>query len=252
VKIYTVPNTVMFFLNERTAPFGELAVRRAVEYSVDRSAITRLFGGLAAPTENLFPSYWSSYRKISDYTYDLDKARQLIKGAGASGAPVTVWSDDRQEAVKVNTYLVNQLNAIGLKAKLKVVSFAVYYQTVGNQKTKAQVVWANFFADYPHPLAKIDQLFNGQRILQTGNYNFGNVDFPEINDEIEALKKEPVLTSAVAARWARVDRQLVVDKAAVVPVATASYIDFFGPSIDPKCYVNSQVYLWDFSRTCQK
>lgn len=252
MKIYTVPNTIMFFLNERTAPFDKLDVRRAVEYGIDRNAIVRLYGGLAEPTENLFPKYWSSYRKISDYTYDLAKARQLVKSAGAVGAPVTVWSDDREEARKVNTYLVDQLNAIGLKAKLKVISFKVYYETVGNQKTKAQVVWANFFADYPHPIAKIDQLFNGNRIQATGNYNFGNVDFPEINHEIEALKKEPVLTPKVAARWAAVDRQLVVDKAAVVPAATRSFIDFFGPTIDPKCYVNSQVYLWDFSTTCKK
>lgn len=252
VKIYTVPNTVMFFLNERTAPFDELDVRRAVEYGVDRAAIVRLYGGLADPTENLFPSYWSSYRKITAYTYDPNMARQLIKKAGAVGTPVTVWSDDTEQGVKVNTYLVNQLNAIGLKAKLKVVSASVYYQTVGNQKTKAQVVWANFFADYPQPVAKIDQLFNGHRILPTGNYNFGNVNFPEINNEIEALKKEPVLTPSVAARWAEVDRQLVVDKAAVVPVATANYVSFFGPSIDPKCYVNSQVYLWDFDTTCKK
>src|SRR5207247_352711 len=102
MKIYTVPNTIMFFLNERTAPFDKLAVRRAVDYGIDRDAIVRLYGGLAQPTENLFPSYWTSYKKIDTYTYDLAKARQLIKSANAVGTKVTVWSDDREEARKVN------------------------------------------------------------------------------------------------------------------------------------------------------
>ncbi len=103
-------------------------------------------------------------------------------------------------------YVADQLNKIGLKAKVKLVARAVYWQTVGNQATKAQIGWADWFQDYPHPLDWFDVMMNGDRITQIHNNNYGNVDVKAVNAKIAALKKEPTLTDAVNAQWAA-DRQ---------------------------------------------
>ena len=43
-------------------------------------------------------------------------------------------------------------------AKLKQINAAVYWTTVGNQSTKAQIGFTDWYQDYPHPLDWFDVL----------------------------------------------------------------------------------------------
>ncbi|MEP6978811.1 MAG: ABC transporter substrate-binding protein [Thermoleophilia bacterium] len=251
LKIYTPANTYYFFINTRQAPFDKLKVRQAVEYAIDRDALVRLYGGLANPTENVLPPTYPQYKKLSMYPHDLAKAKQLIKAAGATGAAVTVWGNDAETSKKPVAYLADVLNSIGLKAKLKIVNGSVYWTTIGNQATKAQIGFADWFQDYPHPLDWFDVLLNGNRITQTHNNNYSNANDPAVNAKIDALKKEPKLTDSVNQQWAEVDK-MVAEKALWVPYANRQFTDFFGKDVDTSCYITHVLYQFDFSRICKK
>ena len=251
LKIYTPANTYYFFVNNRTPPFDNVKVRQAVNYAIDRDALVRLFGGLANPTENVLPPTYPQYKKITLYPHDLAKAKQLIQDAGAKGAAVTVWGNDAETTKKLVAYLADVLNSIGLNAKLKIVNGSVYWTTIGNQATKAQIGFADWFQDYPHPLDWFDVLLNGERITQTHNNNYSNANDPAINKKIDALKKESTLTASVNQQWADVDK-MVMDKAYWVPYANRQFTDFFGKDVDTSCYITHVLYQFDFSRICKK
>ena len=51
----------------------------------------------------------------------------------------------------VTEYLADVLEQIGLKPQLRIVNGDVYFQTIGNQNTKAAAGFANWFQDFPHP-----------------------------------------------------------------------------------------------------
>ena len=55
------------------------------------------------------------------------------------------------------------LNSLGFKATEKIVNSAVYWATIGNEANKAQIGFADWFQDYPHPLDWFDVLLNGQQ-----------------------------------------------------------------------------------------
>jgi len=251
LKIYTPANTYYFFVNTRQAPFDKVQVRQAVNYAIDRDALVRLYGGLASPTENVLPPTYPQYKKISMYPHDLAKAKQLIKAAGATGAAVTVWGNDSETSKKPVAYLADVLNSIGLKAKLKIVNASVYWTTIGNQATKAQIGFADWFQDYPHPLDWFDVLLNGNRITQTHNNNYSNANNPAVNAKIDALKKEPKLTDSVNQQWADVDK-MVAQQALWVPYINRQFTDFFGKDVDTSCYITHVLYQFDFSRICKK
>jgi peptide/nickel transport system substrate-binding protein len=251
LKVYTPANTYYFFMNERTPPFDKLQVRQAVNYGIDRNALVRLYGGLATPTENILPPTYPQYQIHKFYPYNLAKAKQLIKAAGATGASVTVWGSNRETSKKPVAYLADALNKIGLKASLKIIDASIYWTTIGNQATKAQIGFADWFQDYPHPLDWFDVLLNGERITQTHNNNYSDFNDPAVNKEIDALKKEPTLTSAVNARWAALDAK-VMKEAAWAPYINRQFTDFFGTNIDTSCYINHVLYDFDFSRICMK
>ena len=92
---------------------------------------------------------------------------------------------------------------------------------------------------------------NGKRITPTHNNNFANANIPSINRTIEELKLQPRLTPRVNARWAALDRQ-VMEQALWAPYYNPQLTDFFGPSIDTKCYVNHVVYFFEWAYICKK
>ena len=214
--------------------------------------MVRLYGGLARSTENVLPPTYPAYRKLRLYPYDVGRARRLIQRAGAARARVTVWTSDRTTSQPQASYLVQALRSIGLDARIKVVPQAVYWTTIGNQRTRAQIGIANWFQDYPHPLDWFDVLLNGRRITRTDNQNYANADVPQLNARIEALKREPTLTNAVNAEWAEVDR-LVLERALWAPFANRQFVDFFAKDVDlERCYVNHVLFELDFARICRK
>jgi peptide/nickel transport system substrate-binding protein len=144
------------------------------------------------------------------------------------------------------------LSKIGYKPKLHLLSHQVYFQTIGNQATKAQAMFTDWFQDYPHPLDWFDVLLNGNRITQQHNNNVGNVNVPSVNKEIEALKKETGTSQAVNDRWAKVDKDLMATYATTVPYMNRSQTDFFSSRMDMSCYKFSVVLYWDWGLSCQK
>jgi len=251
LKIYTPANTYYFFMNNRLAPFDNVKVRQAVNYAIDRNALVRLYGGLATPTENILPPTYPQYKKHTFYPLDLAKAKQLIEQAGAKGATVTVWGSNRDTSKKPVQYLQDVLKSIGLNAKLKIIDAAIYWTTIGNQQTKAQIGFADWFQDYPHPLDWFDVLLNGTRITDTHNNNYSNFNDPATNTDIADLKQKTKLDATVNGQWAALDAQ-IMKKAGWAPYVNRQFTDFFSKNVDTGCYVNHVLYQFDFSRICMK
>jgi peptide/nickel transport system substrate-binding protein len=240
-------------MNNRIAPFNNVKVRQAVNYAINRQALVRIYGGLATPTQNVLPPTYPQYKKLNLYPYNLAKAKALIKAAGATGAPVTVWTSNNESrrAPEAGQYLQGVLKSIGLNAKLKEINAAIYWTTVGNQSTKSQIGFADWFQDYPHPLDWFDVLLNGARITDTHNNNYANFDNAAVNAKIDALKKQPTLTSSVNAQWAQVDK-MVMEQAPWAPYLNQQGIDTFNSDIDLSCYIFHVNYQFDFSTICHK
>ena len=253
IKIYTPPNTYYYFMNTRVAPFDNLKVRQAVNYAIDRKQLVGIYGGLATPTENVLPPGYPQYKKLDLYPYNLAKAKQLIRQAGATAAPVTVWTSDNEpgRAPEAGAYLKRVLGSIGLKATLNTIGAATYWTTIGNEKTKAQIGFADSYQEYPHPLDWFDPLLNGNRITPLYNSNYANFDDPAVNAKIEALKKEPSLDGSINAEWAALDKAVML-QAPWAPFVNVEAIDTFGPDVDLGCYVQHVNYQFDFATICHK
>jgi peptide/nickel transport system substrate-binding protein len=243
-------NTYYFWMNIREAPFNKLAVRQAVNYALDRGAMQRIvWGGLGQATQNVLPPTYPSYQKLTLYPHNVTKAKQLINSAGAKGAKVTVWTRDVSDARDAAQYYTSILNSIGLNASLNILPRATYYSTVGNVATHAQTGWARWLEDYPHPLDWFDVLLNGNRITNTDNNNYAWYSNKKTNAEIEGLKKSQVLTPAVNARWAAVEKQ-IMQQAPWAPWSNRVFPEFFSKKIG--CIHIQRLYGIDALRLCRK
>ena len=250
LRIFTPPNLMYFFMNTRVPPFNSVKVRQAVNYAISRRWLKRLAGGLAHTTENILPLPYASFRAHSLYRHDLRKAIRLVRESGYRGRRVFVWNHDVAADRPFTKYLVSVLKRIGFHATEKVVTAGSYWTTLGDEKTRAQIGFADWVQDYPHPLDWFG-LLDGHSITPTHNSNYANFDVGWANREIDALSRHPELTAKVDRGWAALDRK-VMRLAPWAPFLDQEETDFFGPRVDLGCYVNNVLYEFDYASICVK
>ena len=248
LKFFTPPNLMYFFMNTRVPPFTSLKVRQAVNYAISRRWLKRLAGGLAHTSENILPPGYPSFRPHSLYRHNLRKAIRLVRESGYRGKRVVVWNHDVPADRPFTEYLVAVLKQIGFRAQEKVVTAGSYWTTIGNETTRAQIGFANWVQDYPHPLDWF-RLLDGRAITPTHNSNYANFDVPWVNREIEKLTRPKELTRHIDRRWARLDRQ-VMRLAPWAPFLNQEGTDFFSKRVNLHCYVNNVLYEFDYARIC--
>jgi peptide/nickel transport system substrate-binding protein len=253
LQTFTPPNLMYFFMNTRVAPFNNARVRQAVNYAISRRWLRRLAGGLAQTTENILPPAYPAFSAHDLYPHNLRKATRLVhRYLRESGykRKVFVWNHDVAADLPFTEYLVSVLNRIGFHAGEKAVTASSYWTTIGKQRTRAQIGFADWVQDFPHPLDWFG-LLDGRAITPTHNSNYANFDAAWANREIEALARQPYLTHAVDERWASLDRR-VMRLAPWAPFLNQEETDFFSPRVVLGCYVNNVLYEFDYASICVK
>jgi peptide/nickel transport system substrate-binding protein len=255
VKFFTTPSTYYFFMNQRTPPFDNLKARMAVNYGIDRDQLVKIRGGLGRTTQNFLPPTYPQYKKIDFYKHDVAKAKQLVQQSGTKGMKVTVYTIGDDEIDKATgEYLQGVLKQIGWNADIRELGGGTYFTIVGNQATKAQIGFTDWFQDYPYPTDWFGVLQDGTKITQTHNNNNSNVDIPAVNKEIDRLSHLPpgqANSKETNDAWAKLDHDLMVKYASQVPYLNGLLTDFFSSRMDPTCNVITNFYS-DFSQYCLK
>ena len=256
----TTASTYYFFMNTRVPPFDDPQVREAVNYGIDKPGLARIFAGELAPGCSFLPPGVPGFDEALDVEEcpwgnpneppDLEKARALIKEAGVDGMDVTVYGNNDDPTDKVTEAYADMLTKMGFNAEPKILDGGVYFQTIGNQKTKAQTGFANWFQDFPHP-KNFMFLVDGKSIQPTNNQNFGNVDDPEVTKGIADLNQEPDLTKAEE-DWVDLNKKLV-ERAWIAPYGHRKLSTFFSERMDfENCRRFHPVYFNDYSSWCLK
>jgi peptide/nickel transport system substrate-binding protein len=249
-------NVYYFFMNSSIPPFDKKEVRQALNYAVDSRALSRLFGGRLEPGCNFLPPGLQGHKELDPCPYgdpnepgDLQKARQMITDAGAEGETVSVYTNNDENRPEIGQYLADTINKIGMKADLKVIDAGVYFQTVGNDKTKAQAGMGNWFQDFPHP-ANFLFLIDGDTNQPTNNQNYGRVDDPKLNKLIEEVEAAPA--DGAIDQAAEADKY-AVDEGYVAPYGTEKVATFLSERMDfENCVLFHPVYQNDYSSWCLK
>jgi peptide/nickel transport system substrate-binding protein len=171
-----------------------------------------------------------------------------VRESGFKGKHVFVWNHDVPGDRPFTDYLMHVLDQIGFHATEKIVTAGSYWATIGNQKTGAQIGFADFVQDYPHPLDWF-RLLDGRAITQIHNSNYANFDVGWANRQIAALTRPTELTPEVNKEWAALDRK-VMRLAPWAPFLNQEATDFFSARVDLGCYVNNVLYEFDYATIC--
>jgi peptide/nickel transport system substrate-binding protein len=142
-----------------TSPFSNLKVRQAISYAIDRQGIANTLGyGLWEVVNQPAAAYQFGHIDNVPYTYDVAKAKQLMKDAGypngfkTSIIASTSFSRDPLVAIQA------QLAAIGVTVELKMVEMAAWNEYV-NKGWDNSLVWATQGATFTNYVSFLNQYY---------------------------------------------------------------------------------------------
>jgi peptide/nickel transport system substrate-binding protein len=222
-------------VNNKQGPFANVNLRKAFWAALDRvalgktrggSLVTNVMthfiypeipgfeqaGGLAGPQVdyNQYPSgnlhVAEKYLRLAGYPSGRYTGTKTIQVVGATGSPSSTAAE-----------IVNQtLKNLGFKTRFSLVEVSTMYSKFCGVPAEQIDVCPSvgWVADFGDPQAVLDVTFNGAHIEPEGNSNWGQVNDAAINRMMAAA--EPVVgTAARAQAWAKIDRELVAQAAAI-------------------------------------
>lgn len=177
---------IFYQLNYDKPPTNDRRVRLAINHAVDKQAIIeRVLQGAGSPARSVLEAMVWGHAPIGTYAYDPDKARALLKEAGATNARVVLMSPDNRYLLdsQVSQAVAGYLKAVGLDVDLRVIGdWPGYIDAIKKREFNMYMLgWAGSTGD---PDQVLQSLFHGRRAGQTWNLGgFKNTEIDGLIDE---------------------------------------------------------------------
>ena len=177
--------TYYVFMNVNEKPFTDLKVREAVNYAIDTQRLQKVLAGQTKALNQILPDGMPGYQPDKTfYTYDPEKAKQLLTEAGfPNGFEVTFYGHNVDPFPKIAQAVQADLEAVGIKAKIKLMDKATYWDFISLPQSHAGIGLTDWYMDFPDPSDFIGPLYT-HPIEGGANANFYT------NPEVEKLYEE--------------------------------------------------------------
>jgi peptide/nickel transport system substrate-binding protein len=136
------PHEWCYIFNDSMPPFNNKMVRQALNYAVDRSGMcNNLLNHLAEPTGALFYAGHAWFGNATPYTYDPQKAKQMLAAAGyPNGFSMTIKAPSSGSGnmwpIEMNQFVQKNLADIGVKLTVNTVEWQTLLTEYTADRTK--------------------------------------------------------------------------------------------------------------------
>jgi YVTN family beta-propeller protein len=237
LRMNTGTATNYFFLNTRVAPFDDVRVRLAVNYAFDRQAFAALLGRAYAPTCQIFPPNFPSFRRTCPYlpggVAGLDKARSLVRASGTTGQQVTVWLP--APIAFQGPFMVSVLKSLGFRARLHLVRDPrKYFDDATDSRLQVQAGYYGWASDSPSESSFIVPQFSCSSFVPAAPLRTTNAS-EFCNRSVDRLLRRAATVQALdppAARvlWQRAERAILA-LAPMVPTYNKQNVDLLAKRV---------------------
>ncbi len=235
-------------LNCKYGPTANAAVRRALEYAVNKQQIVRILAGLAIPANQILPpsmpaGYEANLPKQDQYYYDPALAKRLLAQAGyPKGFSTTIYTDNSAATDLKTAVAVQQMFAqVGVKATVNQSSWGTFL--TNNETGRQPIFTLAWLEDFPDPSDFLNTLFNSNQIPVNNSTNYSN-------PQVDALLNRGAMMSAGAARnnVYKQAQNIILSQAPWIPLAYPVYVAAVQPWVKG-FYINPNLmdplqYMW--------
>lgn len=194
IEIISIPSIIERYLifNTQFKPLGDVRVRQAINYALDKQAIIRIaWGGAATEADSIIPPNLQFYKKQAVWPHDLEKAKALMKEAGyENGFKVVFLTPNASNRLRATEMAQQQLKKIGITGNIESMDIASFYNKLESHKL-ADVSEVPFIAFGGWSASTGDADWGTRPLLSTAAYppsmsNFGFFSNKEVDELIQA------------------------------------------------------------------
>ena len=188
------PHLWFLILNAKEGPFANKKARQAANYAINKTALVNdVLEGTAevaaGPTPPAFA--WAYDEGLEPYPYDPEKAKSLLKEAGAEGAELTFYVTEggsgMLDPVAMGTAIQADLQAVGLKVNIETYEWNSFLGKVNpgleGKADMAEMAWMTNDPDTLPYLALRTGAFPAE-----GGFNSGYYSNPEVDKLLEKAR----------------------------------------------------------------
>ncbi|HET7412102.1 MAG TPA: ABC transporter substrate-binding protein, partial [Pararhizobium sp.] len=232
------------YLNNKKPPLDNVKVRKALSYAINYKGIIQgIMLGQATQMRGPIPKgLWGHDDSLLQYSYDPQKAKELLKEAGVSNLTLNyLYAKTDPTWEQIGLVVQQNLADIGVKVKLQ--DYA--YPTMRDKLDKGDfdIAVGNWSPDYGDPYMFMNFWFDSNLIGLSGNRSFYK------NAEVDDLIRKAASATEQSERKALYQKaqKTVVDDAAYVLLFQRDYQ--FAMRDDVKGYVYNPmlVQIWNFA-----
>ena len=211
------PHLWFLILNMKEGPFKDKKVRQAINYAIDKKALVEnvLQGTAEIATGPTPPAFaWAYNEKLQPYPHDIEKAKQLIKEAGAEGEKVTFYVTEggsgMLDPIPMGAAIQADLAQIGLTVAIETYEWNTFLGKVNpgleGKADMAEMAWMTNDPDtLPYLALRTDAW------PDKGGFNSGYYSNPEVDKLLEAARSST--DQAERAKLYREMQEIVYDDA---------------------------------------
>ena len=207
---------------EPTSPWRDKRVRLAATYAIDRQAMNQAERlGFARIIWSLVPPSFEFYWQSPGYGYDPVKAQQFLADAGyPNGFDAGDYFCDAA-LTYMGEPVVNYLNAIGIRVKLRPIERAAFQKGWAEKKYRGLIQGGN--GSFGNAATRIESLVVGGGTFVYGSYADIDGLFREQASELDRKKREAILHRI---------QQLIYEKVVVAPIWQNVPLNGVGPRVE--------------------
>jgi peptide/nickel transport system substrate-binding protein len=221
-------------LNTSRPTFGQVALRKAANYAVDRPAMLRQRGAYAGKrTDQILPPGMGGYRDVKVYPIQGSNYAKAKSLAGNKCGSIRLDTTTSAVGQALGQVLKFNFTQMGCNVNIKLFQGFQLYVADGTKGEPFDAAIAGWNQDYPDPYDFIDILLNGQNIHAANNNNLAYLNVPKLNRLMAAANRKigsaryraygnlDVLITKSYAPWAAYDNRNVRE---FVSAKTGGYV----------------------------
>jgi peptide/nickel transport system substrate-binding protein len=233
-----IPACTMYVaMNNTKEPFGDVRVRQAISYGINKNSVMNATGGpsMAEITHDMLTPQVPGREAFNLYPSDnnegdVEAAQALLAEAGyPDGFSATIdvraipkWQA-QAEAVQ------QSLARVGIDLTLNVIDASTYYEVIQTPSQQNDMAITGWCSGWLSGTPLLTPLFDGDRITEQGNPNLSQFNDPEINAAFDVVAQISDLDEQDAA-YSDLNRA-IMEKAAVVPLLWETPLQMVGSNV---------------------
>jgi peptide/nickel transport system substrate-binding protein len=229
--------------------FGNLKLRRAANYAIDRKGMINLRGAFAGhATDQLLPSNLRGFKNANIFPFrpNLAQARKL---AGNAKHNVTMYTTTSPIGTNQGVLVQSLFKNIGLNVDVNRYGTSTMYKKCGTKSEAVDICNVGWIADYPDPFDFMNVLLSGESIHDSNNNNYSYFNNAKYNRQMNSAAK--LFGAKRFSTYGSLDVNIMKSAAPIVAWDNDNDREFISGKTG--CYTNQPVYgLADLAVLCIK